>query len=116
MVIGGGPGGYTAGIRAAMKGAKVAVVEYRDLGGVCLNRGCIPSKALIASAAQYKNMKEADEEEAFSIFHPLDLFDESFLSSMKKVRDLKGRVFTPYYGCILLRPRETAIRNKTIME
>ena len=64
MIIGGGPGGYTAGIKAAMQGAKVAVVEYRELGGVCLNRGCIPSKALIASAAQYKNMKEA---EAFGI-------------------------------------------------
>ncbi|MCP4569246.1 MAG: FAD-dependent oxidoreductase, partial [FCB group bacterium] len=63
-IIGGGPGGYTAGIRAAMKGAKVAVIEDRDLGGVCLNRGCIPSKALIASAAQYKHMKEA---EAFGI-------------------------------------------------
>ncbi len=50
-----------------MKGAKVAVVEYRELGGVCLNRGCIPSKALIASAAQYKNMKEA---EAFGIKLP----------------------------------------------
>jgi dihydrolipoamide dehydrogenase len=60
VIIGGGPGGYTAGIRAAMKGAKVAVVEYRDLGGVCLNRGCIPSKALIASATQYRNMKEAE--------------------------------------------------------
>jgi len=50
-----------------MKGAKVAVIEDRDLGGVCLNRGCIPSKALIASAAQYKNMKEA---EAFGIHLP----------------------------------------------
>jgi len=47
-----------------MKGASVALIEDRDLGGVCLNRGCIPSKALIASAAQYKNMKEA---EAFGI-------------------------------------------------
>ena len=47
-----------------MKGASVAVIEDRELGGVCLNRGCIPSKALIASAAQYKNMKEA---EAFGI-------------------------------------------------
>ncbi|HVP07019.1 MAG TPA: dihydrolipoyl dehydrogenase [Candidatus Acidoferrum sp.] len=64
VIIGGGPGGYTAGIRAAMKGAKVAVVESRDLGGVCLNRGCIPSKALIASATQYRNMKES---EAFGI-------------------------------------------------
>ncbi|HUV31860.1 MAG TPA: dihydrolipoyl dehydrogenase [Acidobacteriota bacterium] len=60
VIIGGGPGGYTAGIRAAIKGAKVAVVESRDLGGVCLNRGCIPSKALIASAAQYQRMKHAD--------------------------------------------------------
>ncbi|MBD3258575.1 dihydrolipoyl dehydrogenase [candidate division GN15 bacterium] len=61
VIIGSGPGGYTAGIRAAMRGAKVAVVEDRDLGGVCLNRGCIPSKALIASAAQYKHMKESED-------------------------------------------------------
>jgi dihydrolipoamide dehydrogenase len=59
VIIGGGPGGYTAGIRAALKGARVAVVEVDKLGGVCLNRGCIPSKALIASAQQYKRMKEA---------------------------------------------------------
>jgi len=59
VIIGGGPGGYTAGIRAAMKGARVAVVEADKLGGVCLNRGCIPSKALIASAEQYKRMKAA---------------------------------------------------------
>ncbi|HEX2897559.1 MAG TPA: FAD-dependent oxidoreductase, partial [candidate division Zixibacteria bacterium] len=68
VVIGGGPGGYTAGIRAAMKGAKAAVVEFDKLGGVCLNRGCIPSKALIASSTQYKKMKEA---ESFGIKLPL---------------------------------------------
>jgi len=61
VIIGAGPGGYTAGIRAAMKGARVAVIEARDLGGVCLNRGCIPSKALIASAVQYQKMKHADQ-------------------------------------------------------
>jgi dihydrolipoamide dehydrogenase len=44
-----------------MKGAKTAVVEARELGGVCLNRGCIPSKALIASAAQYMKMKHAED-------------------------------------------------------
>lgn len=60
VIIGGGPGGYTAGIRGAMKGAKVAVAEFDKLGGVCLNRGCIPSKALIASSTQYKKMKEAE--------------------------------------------------------
>jgi dihydrolipoamide dehydrogenase len=44
-----------------MKGAKVAVIEARELGGVCLNRGCIPSKALIASATEYYKMKHADQ-------------------------------------------------------
>jgi heterodisulfide reductase subunit B len=66
--------------------------------------------------ACYKNLKEADEQKEFVITHPLDLFDDAFLKAMKQTRDLKGQVFTPYYGCILLRPKETAIRNKNIME
>lgn len=66
--------------------------------------------------ACYKNLKEADEDRSFAIHHPLDLMDEAFLGSMKQARDLRGLVFTPYYGCILLRPQETAIRNKTVME
>lgn len=60
VIVGGGPGGYTAAISAAIKGARVAVVEVDKLGGVCLNRGCIPSKALIVSASQYQKMKNAD--------------------------------------------------------
>ncbi|MFH1374817.1 MAG: dihydrolipoyl dehydrogenase [bacterium] len=59
VIIGGGPGGYTAAIRAALKGAGVAVVEADKLGGVCLNSGCIPSKALIASALLYDRLKNA---------------------------------------------------------
>jgi len=47
LVIGGGPGGYTSAMRAAQKGLKTILVERRDLGGTCLNRGCIPSKCLI---------------------------------------------------------------------
>jgi dihydrolipoamide dehydrogenase len=58
-ILGAGPGGYTAAIRAALKGARVAVVEDDALGGVCLNRGCIPSKSLIAGAALYQKMKHA---------------------------------------------------------
>ena len=50
VVIGGGPGGYVAGIRASQLGLKVAVVERENLGGVCLNWGCIPTKALLRSA------------------------------------------------------------------
>jgi dihydrolipoyl dehydrogenase len=50
IVIGGGPGGYVAAIRAAQLGKKVAVVERERLGGVCLNWGCIPTKALLRNA------------------------------------------------------------------
>ena len=50
IVIGGGPGGYVAAIRAAQLGLKTAVVEREHLGGICLNWGCIPSKALLRNA------------------------------------------------------------------
>ena len=50
VVIGGGPGGYVAAIHAAHLGANVALVEKDKLGGTCLNRGCIPTKALVRSA------------------------------------------------------------------
>ncbi len=52
-VIGGGPGGYVAAIRACQYGLKVAVVEEREIGGTCLNRGCIPTKSLLHSAEIY---------------------------------------------------------------
>ncbi|MHB1419886.1 MAG: dihydrolipoyl dehydrogenase [Bacillota bacterium] len=58
VVIGGGPGGYTAAIRGAQKGARVAVVEAHRLGGTCLNRGCIPTKAMMASAALFAELEE----------------------------------------------------------
>ena len=50
VVIGGGPGGYVAAIRASQLGLKAAVVERENLGGICLNWGCIPTKALLRSA------------------------------------------------------------------
>lgn len=61
VVLGGGPGGYPAAIRAAQMGKSVALVEAKQLGGTCLNRGCIPSKTLIASADTLKRVKEAEE-------------------------------------------------------
>lgn len=61
LVLGGGPGGYPAAIKAAQSGKSVALVEAKELGGTCLNRGCIPSKALIADAAIYQKTKEAEE-------------------------------------------------------
>jgi dihydrolipoamide dehydrogenase len=60
-VLGGGPGGYVAAIRAAQLGLNVALVEREQLGGVCLNRGCIPTKALLASAGVYSAIARAEE-------------------------------------------------------
>src|SRR5579883_1112051 len=54
VVIGAGPGGYVAAIRAAQLGAKVAIVEKQYIGGTCLNVGCIPSKALLHIADEYR--------------------------------------------------------------
>ena len=59
LVIGAGPGGYTAAIRSAQLGKRVAIVEERMWGGVCLNVGCIPSKSLIDSAQVVRTVKEA---------------------------------------------------------
>ena len=61
MVIGAGPGGYVAAIRAAKLGLHVAVVEEDRAGGTCLNRGCIPAKAMIHAAETYRSAREADQ-------------------------------------------------------
>lgn len=61
IVVGGGPGGYVAAIRGAQLGLKTAVVEKEKLGGVCLNWGCIPTKALLRSAEIYHLMHRLDE-------------------------------------------------------
>ena len=58
-VIGGGPGGYVAALKAAMLGAEVTVIEKNKLGGTCLNVGCIPTKALLASSDVLRTVKEA---------------------------------------------------------
>jgi len=60
-IIGAGPGGYHAAIRAAQCGAKVALIEKNRLGGTCLNRGCIPTKALLASAHYFEKLHDAEE-------------------------------------------------------
>jgi dihydrolipoamide dehydrogenase len=60
IVLGSGPGGYVAAIRASQLGLKTAIVERENLGGICLNWGCIPTKALLRSAEVFHNMKHAD--------------------------------------------------------
>lgn len=61
VVVGGGPGGYVAAIRAAQLGLKTALVEGAHLGGICLNWGCIPTKALLRTAEIYGYMQHADQ-------------------------------------------------------
>ncbi len=58
-IIGAGPGGYVAAIRAAQKGAQVTIIENAEVGGTCLNWGCIPTKTLIASAEELEHMRNA---------------------------------------------------------
>lgn len=61
IIIGSGPGGYVTGIRASQLGFKVAIVEKESLGGICLNWGCIPTKALLKSAQVYDYLKHVDD-------------------------------------------------------
>ena len=61
VIIGAGPGGYVTAIRAAQLGFKTAIVERAHLGGICLNWGCIPTKALLRSAEIYQYMQHAKD-------------------------------------------------------
>jgi dihydrolipoamide dehydrogenase len=85
IVIGTGPGGYVAAIRAAQLGKKVAVVEKAELGGVCLNWGCIPTKALLKSANVFEYIKHAQE-------YGIQVKDSSadFTAIIKRSRDVAG--------------------------
>src|SRR6187431_1306001 len=60
VVLGSGPGGYVAAIRASQLGFKTAIIERESLGGICLNWGCIPTKALLKSAQVYEYAKHAN--------------------------------------------------------
>ena len=61
IVLGSGPGGYVAAIRASQLGLKTAIIEKESLGGVCLNWGCIPTKALIKSAQVFEYLNHAED-------------------------------------------------------
>ena len=84
-IIGGGPGGYVAAIKAAQKGADVALVEKSHIGGVCLNKGCIPTKAMVRSAEVYDNINNAKK-------FGLDIDQEAISVNMEKVIKRKDRV------------------------
>ena len=87
VIVGGGPGGYVTAIRAAQLGGKVALVEREHLGGVCLNWGCIPTKALLRTAELYHLMHRAD---AFGLSAKEITFDLDKV--VKRSRDVAKRL------------------------
>ena len=89
VVIGGGPGGYVAAIRGAQMGAKVALIEKNRLGGTCLNRGCIPTKALYYSAAALTGARHAAD-------YGVDVGEISF--NMERAIDRKAEVVEKLVG------------------
>ena len=86
-VIGGGPGGYVAAIRAAQLGMSVAVVEREHLGGICLNWGCVPTKALLRSSEIHHILNNLD---AFGLAAENVTFDVGAI--VKRSRDIAGRL------------------------
>jgi dihydrolipoamide dehydrogenase len=88
VVIGAGPGGYVCAVRAAQLGQKVAVIEKQWVGGVCLNVGCIPSKALLRNAELAHTLRERDKEFGFS-FDNLQL---DYGAAVKRSRQVSDRL------------------------
>ncbi|BAU27138.1 dihydrolipoamide dehydrogenase [Aneurinibacillus soli] len=89
LVIGAGPGGYVAAIRAAQLGKKVAIVDKSEVGGVCLNRGCIPSKSLISAAHRFEQAKDG---------HEIGINVGDVSVDMKKVQEWKQSVVSKLTG------------------
>ena len=106
VVLGGGPGGYVAAIRASQRGKKTIIIEYDNLGGTCLNRGCIPTKSMVQSTRVLDTIKEA------SIF---GMMDASCKIEMNKIMDRKQQVVSTLVGglnCSMDKHGITVLRGK----
>ena len=87
VILGAGPGGYVAGIRASQLGRKVTIIEKDALGGVCLNWGCIPSKALLKSAQMFSDLKHCE-----SFGFSADNIKIDFPKIVARSRDVAGKL------------------------
>lgn len=110
IVIGGGPGGYVAAIRASQLGMKAAVVEREHLGGICLNWGCIPTKALLRSSEVYHLMQHASE---FGLSAEKIGYDTEAV--VKRSRKVAGRL-SGGVGMLLKKNKVTVIEGEAKLE
>ena len=87
IVIGGGPGGYVAAIRAAQLGKKVALIESANLGGICLNWGCIPTKSLLKNAEVLELIQNSSK-------YGIDIkdYNVNWNKVIKRSRDIANRM------------------------
>src|SRR5271169_3319103 len=87
VVLGSGPGGYVAAIRASQLGFKTAIIERESLGGICLNWGCIPTKALLKSAEVLEHAQRAKE---FGVI--VEGARADFPAMIKRSRDISDKI------------------------
>ena len=130
VVIGGGPGGYVAAIRAAQLGQRVALVERDNLGGICLNWGCIPTKALLTNASVVETLKHANDygiqvDRFFADFGKA--IDRSrvvsnrlvkgveFLMKKNKIEVVKGEAMLTARGRVEVKPAGLVLTAKNII-
>lgn len=85
IIIGGGPGGYVAAIKAGQSGLKVALIEKDNVGGVCLNWGCIPTKAMLKTAKVYKQFMNAEK-------YGLDIPNKDIKIDLSKIKKRKDKI------------------------
>ncbi len=115
VIIGAGPGGYTAALKATGFGMKVAVIDKDRLGGVCVNRGCIPTKALLYASSIFETMQKCDE---FGVYTDFISFDYKKMQDYKKrsVRQYRGEIEKLFEknGVDFIKGTATIRRNKTV--
>ncbi len=108
IVVGGGPGGYVAAIYASQQGLKTALVEKADVGGVCLNWGCIPTKALLASSEVLRTVKDAS---TFGILLDETSIKPDYDAAQKRSRDVSARLIKGVIG-LLKKNNVTVIKGE----
>ena len=122
IVVGAGPGGYVAAIRAAQLGLKTAIVEREHMGGICLNWGCIPTKAMLRSSEIYELMQRADE---FGL--SIQKIDYNLDAIVKRSREIakklnggvthllkKNKVSTIIGEASIIKPGEVLVKAKNV--